>query len=72
MGPVLCLLAGLKVYAEIRQDRVLHSREVTLAEGRFRVRSPADFVTEVRDVPYGLGESPNVVSTPWVLRWASR
>jgi hypothetical protein len=55
-GPVLCILAGLRIFIDFRDEsasQVLEWREITSNEGRFRVSSPADFIKTVRDIPYG-------------------
>ena len=58
-GPVLCIYAGVMIFAGIRQEnsaRVLQSREITSPEGRFRISSPAEFAMKVKDdVPCGGG-----------------
>ena len=56
VGPLLCLVAGVKSFADIRQARAipeLHWREIASTEGRFRVSAPEDFAKEVKDAPYG-------------------
>ena len=60
VGPVLCIVAGSgSLSTSVRPTRVrtcigARSRST---EGRFRISSPADFVKEVKDVPYGDGIS---------------
>jgi hypothetical protein len=56
VGAVLCIIAGFKIFSDIRQASVFQTlqwREITSREGRFRLRAPVDLVEEVRDVPYG-------------------
>ena len=58
-GPLLCLVAGLKIFDEVRRENAgseipaAEWREITSAEGRFRISSPKDFDKEVKVKPNG-------------------
>ena len=56
LGPLLCLIAGLRAAAGIHQEgeaSILQWQEFTPPEGRFRVSIPGKFDMKVRDVFYG-------------------
>jgi hypothetical protein len=55
VGPVLCIIAGVRVFADIQREKKLPDltwHEVHSVEGRFCVLSPKDLTKQVADITY--------------------